>query len=56
MLQAKPGRLLQLFRQGSTNTLEHCRLQPYDVQAEELLTRNLRDAAQRYLIRTAYLK
>lgn len=49
-----PDKVLQLFQQESTGTLEHCRLQPYDVQEEELLTRNLRDAAQRYLIRTGY--
>ena len=49
-----PAKVLQLFQQESTGTLEHCRLQPYDVQEEELLTRNLRDAAQRYLIRTGY--
>lgn len=55
-LPKDPDAVLQIFRDESTGTLEHCRLQPYDVQAEELLTQNLRDAAQRYLIRTAYLK
>lgn len=51
-----PDKVLEIFQQESTGALEHCRLLPYDVQAEELLTQNLRDAAQRYLIRTAYLK
>lgn len=55
-LPKDPDKVLEIFQQESTGTLEHCRLQPYDVQAEELLTQNLRDAAQRYLIRTAYLK
>lgn len=55
-LPKDPDAVLKIFRDESTGTLEHCRLQPYDVQAEELLTQNLRDAAQRYLIRTAYLK
>ena len=51
-----PDKVLEIFQQESTGALEHCRLLPYDVQAEELLTQNLRDAVQRYLIRTAYLK
>lgn len=55
-LPKDPDKVLEIFQQESTGTLEHCRLQPYDVQAEELLTQNLRDAAKRYLIRTAYLK
>lgn len=48
-LPKDPDAVLQIFRDESTGTLEHCRLQPYDVQAEELLTQNLRAAAQRYL-------
>lgn len=48
-LPKDPDKVLELFKQESTGTLEHCRLQPYNVQAEELLTQNLRDAAQRYL-------
>ena len=48
-LPKDPDEVLQIFRDESTGTLEHCRLQPYDVQAEELLTQNLRAAAQRYL-------
>lgn len=55
-LPKNPDNVLKIFQQDSTGTLEHCRLQPYDAQTEELLTQNLRDAAQRYLIRTAYLK